>query len=304
LEFFSKNVDKILLSGYNKILEDNFVMSKSIDGEVLEKYNKGVEKNRLRTDSGLIEFARTKEIILENISRNPSVIYDIGGGYGEYSWWLASLGHNVHLYDISEKNIEMAGEMAKEYAGYTLKTMQVADARKINQPDDSADVVILFGPLYHIVDYNERQAALSECYRLLKKGGLLFTAAITRYATALWAITTYGTGNELLGESEFVEMIKRELKDGQHIKNPDSKYTGMGRSFFHLPEELEEEISMAGFKDVDIRGVIGPLWLVPNIDEQWKDENRRKNIMDMVRILEKDKSIMGLSTHLVTIARK
>ena len=59
-------------------------MSKTIDAEVLESYNRGIEKNRLKTDLGLIEFERTKEIILENIPKS-SIIYDIGGGYGEYS---------------------------------------------------------------------------------------------------------------------------------------------------------------------------------------------------------------------------
>ena len=71
-------------------------------------------------------------------------------------------------------------------------------------------------------------------------------------------------------------MIKRELKDGQHIKNPNSKYRGMGRSFFYLPEELEKEQFEAGFNNIDVRGVIGPAWLVPNIDEQWKDIEKRK----------------------------
>jgi SAM-dependent methyltransferase len=245
-----------------------------------------------------------KEIILENIPPGPSVIYDIGGGYGEYSWWLASWGHSLYLYDISPKNIEMAGEMASGYPGGALKTMEVADARNIDRPDNSADAVLLFGPLYHIVEYEERRAALLECRRLLKKDGVLFTAAITRYATILWAITTYGTGNELLGDPEFIEMVKRELKDGQHIKNPRSNYRGMGRSFFHLPEELEEELSGAGFRDMDIRGAIGPLWLIPDIDKQWQDEKRRENIMSLVRMLEKEKAILGASTHLVSIARK
>ena len=279
-------------------------MKKTIDKEVLDSYNKGIEKNRLKKDLGLIEFARTKEIILENISKKPSVIYDIGGGYGEYSWWLASLGHNVHLYDISEKNIEMAHEMKNEYPGIVLKTMEVADARKINQPDNSADVIILFGPLYHITEFDERQTTLLECYRMLKKGGTLFTACITRYATTLWAITTYGKNNEFLGETDFLKMIKRELKDGQHIKNKKSKYKGMGRSFFHLPEELEIEIKTAGFKNIDIRGVIGPLWLIPNLDEQWKEKIRQENILRIVRLLEKEKSIIGLSTHLVSISKK
>ena len=279
-------------------------MDKSIDKDVLAFYNGGGEKNRLHTDLGLIEFERTKEILQEKITQNPAVIYDIGGGYGEYSWWLASLGHSVYLYDISEKNIEMAEEMVEKYSGYSLKTMEVADARKINQPDCSADVILLFGPLYHIVEYEERQNTLNECFRLLKPNGIIFTTAITRYSTILWAISTFGIKHDFLCEKEFMEMIEREIEDGQHIKNGNSKYKGMGRSFFYLPDELEEELTKAGFKETDIYGVIGPAWLVPNIDEQWKDLTKREAILKTVRMLEKEKSIMGLSTHLLSMSKK
>jgi ubiquinone/menaquinone biosynthesis C-methylase UbiE len=279
-------------------------MEKTIDKDVLDSYNKGIEKNRLRTDLGLIEFERTKEIILENIPKESSTIYDIGGGYGEYSWWLASLGHKAYLYDISEKNIEMANDLQNEYRSVKLETKEVADARSINRPDNSADVILLFGPLYHIVEYKERQEALKECYRLLKPNGKLFTSAITKYVTLLWAITVYGIKNDLLDEPEFMEMIKREIKDGQHIRNENSKYKGMGRSYFHLPELLEKELFEAGFKNNDIRGVIGPLWLIPDIDEKWKQKEKRENIMEIVRLLEKEKSIMGISTHILSISNK
>jgi ubiquinone/menaquinone biosynthesis C-methylase UbiE len=279
-------------------------MAKTIDKDVLDSYNKGIEKNRLRTDLGLIEFERTKEIILENIPQKSSVIYDIGGGYGEYSWWLASLGHKVYLYDISEKNIEMADDLQDEYKSVTLEAMEVADARSINRPDSSADVILLFGPLYHIVEYKERQEALKECYRLLKPDGKLFTAAITKYATLLWAITVYGVKNNLLDEPEFMEMIERELKDGQHIRNPESSYRGMGRSYFHLPELLGKELSEVGFRNNDIRGVIGPLWLIPDIDEKWKQKKKRESIMKVVRLLEKEEALMGVSTHIISISEK
>lgn len=61
---------------------------KTIDTTVLAGYNAGIERNRLRTGIGLIEFERTKEILLEKLPKPPAVIYDIGGAYGEafVSW--------------------------------------------------------------------------------------------------------------------------------------------------------------------------------------------------------------------------
>ena len=58
---------------------------KSIDPKGLAGYNSGVEKGRLHRGLGLIEFARTKEILLEELPPPPAVIYDIGGAYGEYA---------------------------------------------------------------------------------------------------------------------------------------------------------------------------------------------------------------------------
>ena len=84
------------------------IVMKTIDKDVLAGYNAGVEKGRLHTDLGLIEFERTKELLLETLPPAPAVIYDIGGGYGEYAWWLASLGYRVHLFDLSETNIRLS----------------------------------------------------------------------------------------------------------------------------------------------------------------------------------------------------
>ena len=85
---------------------------KSIDKEILAGYNAGIERGRLRTGIGLLEFARSKELLLRYLPKPPAVIYDLGGGYGEYAWWLASLGYRVHLFDLSEKNIAMAEELS------------------------------------------------------------------------------------------------------------------------------------------------------------------------------------------------
>ena len=281
---------------------------KSIDKSVLSGYNAGIERNRLRKGLGLIEFERTKELLLEQLpgsvqpNGSPTVVYDLGGGYGEYSFYLTALGYEVYLIDISEKNIELSYELGCEY-GLSLKSAEVSDARNINLPNNSADAILLMGPLYHIVEYSERQMCLKECFRLLKPNGILFTAAITRYATTLWALTTYDK-NSLIDDADFYKMIEREIKTGDHIIEPKSKYRGLGRSYFHLPSELKDEIETAGFCNTDLRGVIGPCWLIPELDTAWEDDVKRENIMKVVRLCEKEESIMGLSTHLLGISRK
>lgn len=87
----------------------------------------------------------------------------------------------------------------------------------------------------------------------------------------------YGASNELIGKPEFMAMVEHELKTGQHIRNPKSAYSGMGCSFFCLPKELADEIESAGFHNAEVRGVIGPAWLVLNLTERWKDEARREH---------------------------
>ncbi|MBR5858928.1 MAG: class I SAM-dependent methyltransferase, partial [Clostridia bacterium] len=133
---------------------------KTIDRTVLAGYNAGIERNRLRTGIGIIEFERTKEILIEKLPEPPAIIYDIGGGYGEYSYWLASLGYEVHLFDISETNINMSNDLVAEYPNAKLAAAEVSDARSIPRHDRSADAILLMGPLYSITEHEERILAI------------------------------------------------------------------------------------------------------------------------------------------------
>lgn len=278
---------------------------KTIDEKVLAGYNTGIERNRLRMDVGLIEFERTKELLREHLPKPPAVIYDIGGAYGEYSWWLASLGYEVHLFDLSERNIEMSAELQEEYPNCALAAAEVCDARKVNRADKSADAILLMGPLYHIVDRDERIAAIKESKRLLKDNGVLFSAAITPYATLLWATSVFGKDNRLLEEPAFMQMVERELCDGEHVRPDESitSYRGIGRSHFHSAERLKSELEQAGFTDTQIHGVVGAAWIAPNLDELWKDEKARAALMNTVRLVDGREDIIGFSTHLLGISK-
>ncbi|NNU78136.1 class I SAM-dependent methyltransferase [Clostridium estertheticum] len=68
---------------------------------------------------------------------------------------------------------------------------EVCDARKINRADDSADIVLLMGPLYHLQNRDDRLQVLNEAKRVLKKGGLLFSVGISKFSSTTWALSTY-----------------------------------------------------------------------------------------------------------------
>lgn len=268
----------------------------TIDPNGLAGYNAGVEIGRLHRGLGLIEFARTKEILLEELPVPPAVIYDIGGAYGEYACWLAGLGYEVHLFDLAEAHIRMAGEFSVK-AGVTLAGAETADARAIPRPDASADVILLFGPLYHLTEASERRKCLAECMRLLKPGGKLFTANITCFATALKFTELYDRRPELDDDARY-RLIEGTVRTGLHRGNE------IGLVYFHRPDELRREVAAAGFADVSLRGVIGPAWIVRNLDEVWDDPVKREAIMRIVRLLDREESLMGFSTHFLSLSVK
>ena len=291
----------------NYYLKGDFIM-KSIDKAVLAYYNNGCEYNRLRTGIGLIEFERTKEILLENLPKPPAVIYDIGGGYGEYSWWLASMGYEVHLFDLSETNIKMSKGLSSEYPNCKLYSSEVCDARSVTRVDKSADAILLMGPLYHITDYKGRISAIKECRRLLKHNGILFSAALTPYSVLIDKIPVYDpygeNKNTIIENDNFIKMVERELSDGCHINPDKSVYSGLGTSHLHTAKALKEELSIGGFSTSTVHGIMGGAWLAPNIDELWKNESSKNALMRTVRLLDTHEEIMGLSGHLLAISRK
>lgn len=281
---------------------------KTIDATVLAGYNAGIERNRLRTGIGLIEFERTKEILVDKLPKPPAVIYDIGGAYGEYSWWLASLGYEVHLFDLSETNIKMSEELACEYPGVYLKEAAVCDARSIPRPESSADAILLMGPLYSITEYEERILAIKECYRLLKDEGVLFSAALTPYSVLVPRIVTYHVDDTKKGteldDPAVITIIERALNDGCYM-NPERKIAnGLGSSHLHTARALRDELSCGGFMTAAVHGVMGGAWLAPNLNELLENEKTKNILMKTVRILDTHEEIIGLSGHLLAVSGK
>ena len=281
---------------------------KTIDAAVLAGYNAGIEKDRLRSGIGLIEFERTREILLEKLPAPPAVVYDIGGAYGEYAWWLASLAYEVHLFDLAETNIAMSAELAAEYPGAKLASAEVCDARCVPRPDGTADAVLLMGPLYSITEYEERILAIRECGRLLKDGGILFSAALTPYSVLVSRLRVYHEDDTKkrreLDDPAVLGIIERALADGCYI-NPEKKIAnGIGSSHLHTAKALREELALGGFDTTSVHGVMGGAWLAPNLNELLANEETKALLMKTVRMLDTHEEVIGLSGHLLAVSRK
>ncbi len=279
-----------------------------MDKTVLARYNAGVERDRLRTGIGLLEFLRTKEILMEKLPKPPAVIYDIGGGYGEYAWWLASLGYEVHLFDLSETNIQMSAELATEYPNVRLAAAMVCDARNVPRPDHSADAILFMGPLYSLTEKEDRMTAIRECARLLKTDGLLFSAALTPCSVLLPRLTMYRDETAKrprdLDDPAVLAMIQRALTDGCYINPARQIAGGLGSSHLHTAMVLRAELYEGRFFTYSVHGVLGGAWLAPNLDTLLASADTRDVLLQTVRMLDTREEILELSGHLLAVSGK
>jgi ubiquinone/menaquinone biosynthesis C-methylase UbiE len=266
--------------------------------DILAYYERNNESERLQSGAGLLEFARTKELVRRFLMPPPAIVLDIGGGAGAHAFWLARGGYEVHLRDPVARLVHQAQDRSSAEIDYPLASARVGDARELEVADESVDAVLLLGPLYHLPERSDRLRALKEAKRVLLPGGTLLTAAISRYASALDGLR-HGYGED----PEFVGIVEHDLATGHH-RNPTGNLAYFTTAYFHRPEDLRSEIEEAGFIHEATLPVEGPAWLLQDIEVRWEDAGKRQALMHAVRALENVPSLLGASAHLMTVARK
>lgn len=275
--------------------EDNHF---SLPHEVFRYYEGGLEAQRLSGALGQLELLRTKEIISRYLPAPPLTILDVGGGPGAYACWLAREGHEVHLIDPIPLHVEQARQASQGQPEHPIASASLGDARKLHQPDASVDAVLMLGPLYHLTDKEDRLLALREAYRVLRKSGYVFAVGISRFASLL-----DGLDRGLLSDPEFMRIVQRDLKNGQH-RNPTNQVSYFTTTFFHHPEELTSEVMEAGFQLEKILPIEGVAALLQDLNERWDDQELRTQILNALCWLEDEPSILGITGHLLAIGKK
>jgi len=262
-------------------------------GAVVAHYEASREQDRLVGGLAELELVRTREILRRHLPPPPIRILDVGGGTGVHAAWLLRDGYRVHLVDITPRHVEEA-RAALAPSGLTA---EVGDARHLAAPDGSFDAALVLGPLYHLVERADRGAALEEARRVVKPGGLVAAAAISRFASLI-----DGLVREFLFEPGFREIVRRDLVDGCHA-NPDDRPHWFTTAFFHHPEQLHEEITAAGLVLIELLGIEGIAGWLPQLGARWGRDADRETILEATRLVEAEPTLLGLSAHLLAIAR-
>ena len=261
-----------------------------MDEALVEHYGSGPgEDSRLhRSAHGRLELLRTKELVrraLAALGAPTARVLDVGGGTGVHAAWLARDGHEVHVVDVVPRHVQAAATL-------TGVTAEIGDARDLPVADGSVDAVLLLGPLYHLRRAPERARALSEARRVLRPGGVVVAAGISRYTSLL----ELGSEGRLTGavESSVAGLIGSGDYDG---------HAGFVPAHFHTAEELEGELRAAGWAQVEVYGVEGPTWPALDAAGLGAFDTLVEAALRAARLVEQDPRVIDTSAHVLAIGR-
>ncbi|CAN5830828.1 class I SAM-dependent methyltransferase [soil metagenome] len=265
----------------------------SLDENILFYYNRGREQDRLERDLSRVEYLRTLDVLARYLPAPPATVVDIGGGPGRYAVWLAAQGYTVCLLDPVPLHVEQARATLQDFEHAEA---EVGDTRALPYPDKSADAVLLLGPLYHLTERADRSKALEEAKRVLKPGGTLFAAAISRFASFLDGLS-FG----FLNDPAFAKIVDDDLQTGVHqnLERRDNYFT---TAYFHRPEELSRETEKAALKLEVLIGLEGPSRYLNDLDATLAEAEKTTTLLNLLRTTEKEPSLLGMSPHILAVA--
>lgn len=269
-----------------------------VDRRVLSYYGTEFdESDRLqgRSGQGRLEFDRTQSFIRERL-RPGSRVIDVGGGAGVHAVALAALGHEVLLVDPVPRHVEAA-------RAHGTVAAVVGDARSLPTEDHSFDAALLLGPLYHLVDHEDRLRAWREALRSVRPGGWVFGAGVSRLAALTWVTVVEpsivaAAGGVPPARSPMPESWRRLVEDGTGGLGPQ----GFPGGHFHLADDLEREAREAGVVDVQVVGLEGPGAQALEISRS-NDPELTSAALVLAQAFESQPGLRDLSPHLLAVGR-
>jgi SAM-dependent methyltransferase len=267
-----------------------------LPSEILHHYAAEIDEDvRIRQGIGQLEFVRTQHIVRRHLGDAPQRVADIGGATGVHSEWLLGDGHEVTLVEPVPEQVARAEDLLGGRPGFRA---MIGNALELPLDDGAFDTAMLMGPLYHLTARAERLQALQEAMRVVRPGGVVVAAAISRFASLL-----DGLQRGFLFDPVFRKIAEDDLRTGQH-RNPQLRPEWFTTAYFHHPDDLAREAADAGLSDPKVIGVEGPAGLFAELASRWDDPADRAIILGAAEAVETEPSLLGASPHLLLVARR
>lgn len=267
-------------------------------------YNKFNEEKRLNSRHGQVEFRVSMKYIHEYLremldkiteempewkddvnGRKQIKILDIGAGTGRYSVPLAEEGYDVTAVELVKHNLgilKSKGSSVKAYQGNALKLKRFED--------ESFDLTLLFGPMYHLFGQEDKKKALMEAKRVTKQGGIIMVA---------YCMNEYGVLTYAFKERHIMECIgeKRLTEDFKTISGTENLYDYM------RVEEINELVQKAGLTRIKLLSPDGPANYMRPFLNQLTEEEFEQFVQYQMATCERP-DLIGAGAHTLDILRK
>jgi len=222
-------------------------------------------------------------------------ILEIGAATGRYTLELAKRGYRLTAVDLSAVQLEKCRQRLTDEGLEKQVQLVVSDARLLAEvPEREFDAVLLMGPLYHLVIEDDRRAALKQAYSRLRKGGVLFSAFISRFGIL---------GDLIKNIPDWIEKqeeVRALLEQG---RDPADLPHGGFRGYFAKISEIAPLHEMMDFETIVLAGTEPA---ISADDESYNSlkGKQRQLWLDLLFMVSAEKSILAASRHLLYIGKK
>lgn len=254
---------------------------------LLEDYYEHFDENhRLETRHGYVEYVTTMKYIHQVLNDDKSKkILDVGAATGKYSIPLFNEGYDVTAIELVQHNIDVFKMNNKEIPIYQGNSIDLS-----RFDDNQFDVVLLFGPMYHLLKKEEKIKSLMEAKRVTKKGGHILVA----YVMNEYAIITYGFFKGNIVESKNNDQVD----ESYHVVNKDDDLY----SYLRI-EDIDDLNREVGLKRIKIISADGPCNYMRVLLNKMDDETYQELIKYHMATCERS-DLIGASSHTVDILYK
>ena len=257
--------------------------------EYLNEYYQGYDEDgRLRSKHGYVEYHTTMRFIEKYLKPGDRVL-EIGAGTGRYSHALARRGFRVDAVELVQHNIDIFRQKTRPGEHVTIVQGNAVDLGAFG--DDTYDITLLLGPMYHLFTIEDQKKALQEAIRVTKPGGVIFAAYCGNDAT----IVQFCFQRGMIKEPRYQELI-----------DPVT---------FKAASRPEELFSLYRKEDIDALTVDLPVdrlhyvgtdmaanYIRASVDEM--DEETYAKFLQYIDYICERPDMVGVSHHILDVLRK